>query len=111
MNLANEEDCCYCSLEEKWKGSAISYRVTQPEFVCSKLEIETLEQSVNIFKVNNKDTTVTHGIVLVFLLLPLSIFHTLGLVFLLLCWHVIAGCEILGPLKFVKRLNLKATRC
>ena len=30
--------------------------VSQPEFTCSKLAIETLEQGVNMFKVNNKDT-------------------------------------------------------
>ena len=30
--------------------------LSQPEFTCSKLAIETLEQGVNMFKVNNKDT-------------------------------------------------------
>ena len=40
--------------------------VSQPELTCSKLGIETLEQGVNMFKVNNKDTRTT----------PL-LFHTL----------------------------------
>ena len=30
--------------------------LSQPELTCSKLAIETLEQGVNMFKVNNKDT-------------------------------------------------------
>ena len=41
---------------------------TQAAFICSKLTIETLEQDVNMFKVNKKDTT---------LLLTLNIFHNL----------------------------------
>ena len=30
--------------------------MTQPAFTCSRLTIETLEQGMNTFKVNNKDT-------------------------------------------------------
>ena len=41
---------------------------TQAAFICSKLTIETLEQDVNMFKVNKKDTT---------LFLTLNIFHNL----------------------------------
>ena len=32
---------------------------TQPAFTCSNLAIKTLEQGMNMFKVNNKDTTTT----------------------------------------------------
>ena len=42
-----------------------------------KLTIETLEQGVNMLKVNNEDTRTTPGVVLVFLLSILNIFHTL----------------------------------
>ena len=45
----------------------------QPAFTCPKLTIETLEQDVNMFKINNKNTRTT----LVSLLLTLNIFHTL----------------------------------
>ena len=41
---------------------------SQPAITCLKLTIKTLEQVVNIFKVNNKD---------IILLLTLNIFHTL----------------------------------
>ena len=37
-----------------------------------------------MFKVNNKDTKTTPGVVLVFLMLTMNIFHTFVLVFLLL---------------------------
>ena len=40
---------------------------SQPAITCSKLTIDTLEQGVNMFKVNNKDP----------LLFTLNIFHTL----------------------------------
>ena len=46
----------------------------QPTITCSKLTIATLEQGMNIFKVNNKDTS---SGVLASLLLTLSIFHSL----------------------------------
>ena len=32
---------------------------TQPAFTCSNLTTEALEQGVNMFKVNNKDTRTT----------------------------------------------------
>ena len=55
--------------------------VTQPAFTCSKITIETLEQRVKYVTVNSKDILVslllTLGVVLVFLLLFLNIFHTL----------------------------------
>ena len=35
---------------------------SQPAIACSKLTIETLEQDVNMFKVNNKDTRTTDAI-------------------------------------------------
>ena len=41
------------------------------------LTIETLDQGVRMFKVNNRDTRTTPGIVLVSLLLTLNICHTL----------------------------------
>ena len=37
-------------------GIMESIEVTQPAVTCSKLTIETLEQGVIMFKVNNKDT-------------------------------------------------------
>ena len=33
--------------------------LTQPAFTCSKLSAETLEQSVKMFKINNKDVRTT----------------------------------------------------
>ena len=48
-----------------------------------------------MFKVNNKDTRMTHGFVEVTLLLTLDIFHTLDLVFLLLMLDIAtAGWEL-----------------
>ena len=46
------------SLCEK-NGIFLSAHITQPAFTCLKLTIETLEQGVNMFKVNNKDTRTT----------------------------------------------------
>ena len=37
-------------------------RATQPAIACSKLTINTLEQGVNMFKVNNKDTRTRQGV-------------------------------------------------
>ena len=51
--------------------------LSQLEFTCSKLTKEALEQGVNMFKVNNKDTRTIPGVVLVSLLLTLNIFRTL----------------------------------
>ena len=34
----------------------VIFDISQPAFTCSKLPIEKLEQGVNMFKVNNKDT-------------------------------------------------------
>ena len=36
-----------------------STKISQPAITCSKLTIETLEQSMNTFKVNNKVTRMT----------------------------------------------------
>ena len=65
--------------------------LSQPEFTCSKLTIETLEQGVNMFKVNNKDTRTTivsfehiSHLVLVFLLLTLNMQLPAGIVSLTL---------------------------
>ena len=52
--------------------------ITRPAIMCSKLTTETLEQGVKYVQVNNKDTKTTPGVVLVFLLLTLNIFHTLS---------------------------------
>ena len=46
--------------------------LTQLAFVCSKLTIETIEQGMNMIKVNIKDTRTTAS-----WLLTLNIFHTL----------------------------------
>ena len=51
---------------------------SQPAFTCSKLTIKTIEQGVNMFKVKNKGTRTTQGVVLVPLLLTLNIFYTLS---------------------------------
>ena len=37
-------------------GIMENIEVTQPAVTCSKLTIETLEQGMTMFKVNNKDT-------------------------------------------------------
>ena len=51
---------------------------THPAITCSKLTIETLEQDVKLFKVNNKrHQNEAIGVILVSLLLTLNIFHTL----------------------------------
>ena len=50
---------------------------SQPAFTFSDLTIETLEEGVNMFKVNDKETRSTQGVVLVSLPLTLNIFHTL----------------------------------
>ena len=59
----------------------IFHNITKPAFTYSKLKIEALEQGVNMFKVNNKDTRtgvfivnfehISH-LILVFLLLTLN---------------------------------------
>ena len=40
-------------------GRSVVTKLAQPAFICSKLTIETVEQGVNMFKVNNKDTGTT----------------------------------------------------
>ena len=40
-------------------GGSVVTKLAQPAFTCSKLTIETVEQGVNTFKVNNKDTGTT----------------------------------------------------
>ena len=47
-----------------------------------------------MFKVNNKDTRTTPGVVLVSLLLTLNIFHTLFSAFIVNFEQVIAGWDI-----------------
>ena len=52
--------------------------VTQPVFTCSKLTIETLEQVVKYFQSQHqRHQNDANGVVLVFLLLTLNIFHNL----------------------------------
>ena len=63
----------------------------QPAITCSKLTIKALNKVRNMFKVNNKDTRTTPGVVLVSLLLTLNIFHTLFTAFIVNFGQVIAG--------------------
>ena len=74
--------------------------ISQPLITCSKLTTQTMEQGVNMFKVNNKDTRTmspvseslfsyslhsgTDDVVLVFLLVTLKYFTPFFTVFLLL---------------------------
>ena len=50
---------------------------SHPSITCLKLTKETLEQGEKHVKVNNKDTRLIPGVVLVTLLLTLNVFHTL----------------------------------
>ena len=66
----------FIDVECKWPGSVQD--ATQLAITCSKLTIETLEQGVNFFKINNKDTRTKQWIVRRNLgLLTLIIFHIL----------------------------------
>ena len=49
----NVAELAHCIIVRRSQG------VTQSAFIFSKLTIETLEQSVNMFRVNNKDTRTT----------------------------------------------------
>ena len=51
--------------------------IAQPAITYSNSTIETLEQDVKMFKVNNKDTGTVPGVVLMSLLLTFNLFHAL----------------------------------
>ena len=75
--LYNKELISYCLVSSIY--SVVP--ATQSAFTCSKLSIETLQQDVHMFIVNNKDA---NGFVLVSSLLTLNIISHLVLVFLLI---------------------------
>ena len=55
-------DPSYCNGAHQQVASKMLPQIfneSQPAFTCSKLTLETLEQSVKIIKVNNKDTRTT----------------------------------------------------
>ena len=74
--------------------------ITIISITCSNLIIKTLEEVVNLFKVNNKDT---REIVLISVLLILSRFHTL--LWCLYCSRQV-GKRPLGLPSFHRRLSL-----
>ena len=73
MNVPQKPNTYFQGSEKKLRNSLQftvkeKRMISQPAFTSPKLTIETLEQGVNMFKVNNKDTSM----VLVSLLLTLN---------------------------------------